>query len=91
MPPYALWLRGRPSVHRWLDKVGEGCRGSRMVPLVANGSPAFAQYRRSADGVFEPWAIMIVDVRGDLIAGVCSFLYEPRLFTLFGLPVLPES
>jgi RNA polymerase sigma-70 factor (ECF subfamily) len=92
MPPYPLWLRGPADVRRWLGKVGAGCRGSKMVPLVANGSPAFAQYRASGPGgSFEPWAIQVVDVRGDRIAGVCSFLYEPRLFTLFGLPLQPEA
>lgn len=92
MPPYPLWLRGPADVRRWLAKVGAGCKDSKMVPLVANGSPAFAQYRRSGPGgAFEPWAIQVVDVRGDRIAGVCSFLYEPRLFTLFGLPLQPEA
>ncbi|APR84554.1 RNA polymerase sigma factor [Minicystis rosea] len=88
MPPYALWLRGPASVRTWLLRVGAGCRGSRMVPTVANGSPAFAQYRASGPGgAFEPWALQIVDVSGGKIAGVCSYLDAKRIFPLFGLPL----
>ena len=45
MPPFAMWLRGREDILRfWLGQ-GAGCRGSRLVPTAANGSPAFAQYK----------------------------------------------
>ena len=50
MPPYAMWLRGREDILRlWLGP-GAGCRGSRLVPTAANGSPAFAQYKPSGPG-----------------------------------------
>jgi RNA polymerase sigma-70 factor (ECF subfamily) len=92
MPPYALWLRGPASVRAWLLRVGAGCRGSRMVPTVANGSPAFAQYRASGPGgAFEPWALQIVDVSGGKLAGVCSYLDAARIFPLFGLPLTPDA
>jgi RNA polymerase sigma-70 factor (ECF subfamily) len=92
MPPYALWLRGPVSVRAWLLRVGAGCRGSRMVPAVANGSPAFAQYRASGPGgAFEPWALQIVDVSGGKLAGVCSYLDAARIFPLFGLPLTPDA
>ncbi|XXT20920.1 sigma-70 family RNA polymerase sigma factor [Sorangium sp. So ce429] len=90
MPPYALWLRGRASVRAWLLKVGAGCKGSRLVPTVANGSPALAQYRPSGPGAFEPWAIQVIEMSGGEIVGVCSFLDAQRLFPLFGLPLRPE-
>src|SRR5688572_13603276 len=45
MPPYTLWLQGPEPVHAWLTGPGAGCRGSRLVPVAASGSPAFAQYR----------------------------------------------
>nr|MDQ3611027.1 sigma-70 family RNA polymerase sigma factor [Actinomycetota bacterium] len=44
MPPYPLWLRGHDDIRRWYLGTGIGCRGSRLVPTVANGSPAFGQY-----------------------------------------------
>jgi RNA polymerase sigma-70 factor (ECF subfamily) len=91
MPPYRLWLRGRASVRAWLHKVGAGCRGSRLVPVVANGSPALGQYRLSGASGFEPWAIQVIEVSAGEIVGVCSFLDAQRLFPLFGLPLRPEG
>ena len=51
MPPYALWLQGRAEIERWLLGPGAECRGSRLVPEAANGSPAFGQYRPTAGRV----------------------------------------
>jgi len=41
MPPYTLWLQGHESIRTWLNGRGSGCRGSRLVPTQASGSPAF--------------------------------------------------
>src|ERR1700736_5653401 len=41
MPPYALWLRGPEAVRAWLLGRGSACRGSRLIPASACGSPAF--------------------------------------------------
>src|SRR3954468_6748689 len=57
MPPYELWLRGSDQVARWFVGIGAGCRGSRLVPVAANGMPAFGQYRAAAGGGYEPWAL----------------------------------
>ena len=45
MPPYELWLQGPDDIAGWMLGQGNGCRGSRLVPSTANGSPAFGQYR----------------------------------------------
>ena len=37
MPPYELWLRGADELRKWLLGAGSGCRGSRFVPVAANG------------------------------------------------------
>ena len=47
MPPYALWLQTHDDIAAWCLGPGIGCRGSRLVPTAANGSPAFAQYKPS--------------------------------------------
>ena len=39
MPPYQMWLRGRDELRGWYLGFGSGCRGSVMVPVVANGMP----------------------------------------------------
>ena len=86
MPPYELWLNDHLEITRWCLGPGIGCRGSRLVPTAANGSPAFGQYKPSADGGWEPWSLQVVEVSGDRIAGITFFLDTARWFPLFGLP-----
>jgi RNA polymerase sigma-70 factor (ECF subfamily) len=86
MPPYALWIHGPVDIGRWHVGPGFRCRGSRLVPVHANGSPAFAQYRPgSTPGRREPWAIHVLEVRDGRIASITNFL-DDRLFVAFGLP-----
>ena len=92
MPPYTLWLRGHDAIRRWLLGRGSGCRGSRLVPTAACGSPAFAQYRSNGPGGgYHPWALIILETDGDRITGWNSFLDVEKLFPLFGLPLTVES
>lgn len=87
MPPLALWLRGPDQVRAWMLGTGCECRGSRLVPTVANGSPAFGQYRPSGPhGEHRPWALVVLEIDGGRVAGLNSFLDTARLFPRFGLP-----
>ncbi|MFF8814196.1 sigma-70 family RNA polymerase sigma factor [Streptomyces pactum] len=87
MPPYDLWLRGHADISAWMLGPGRHCRGSRLVPVVANGTPAFGQYRPSLSGSgYDAWALQVVEVTGDRISGLNAFLDTERLFPLFGLP-----
>jgi RNA polymerase sigma-70 factor, ECF subfamily len=86
MPPLPLWLRGRDDIRTWMRGTGSGCRGSRLVPVAANGTPAFGQYRSSPAGGHEPWALIVLEVSDGRIAAVNNFLDTARLFPLFGLP-----
>ncbi|EHR53615.1 RNA polymerase sigma-70 factor, TIGR02960 family [Saccharomonospora marina XMU15] len=83
MPPFTWWLRGRQHIRQVLlaAEADKPCEGARLLPTVANGAPAFAQYR---DG--EPFALVVVDVVGDLIGATTTYL-GARLFELFGLPM----
>ena len=83
MPPLPLWLRGHDDIQAWMAGTGSGCRGSRLVPVTANGTAAFGQYR--SDGA-EPWALIVLELSGERIAAVNNFLDTARLFPLFGLP-----
>jgi RNA polymerase sigma-70 factor (ECF subfamily) len=90
MPPYEMWLRGHDDIRKWMLGPGAGCRGSRLIPTVANGSPAFGQYRPSGPGgSFEPWALHVLEIRDGRIAGLNFFLDTERLFPMFGLPPKP--
>lgn len=93
MPPYALWLRGREPIRAWLLGPGCGCRGSRLIPTAANGLPAFGQYRPGAAGEpHQPWALLVLELSGDRIAGWNAFLDTDYLFPRFGLPPeLPDE
>ena len=89
MPPYTLWLRGPAAIRAWLLGRGIGCRGSRLVPTSACGSPAFGQYRPGGpDGKLQPWALIVLELTGDHIAAWNSFLDTENLFPLFALPSL---
>jgi RNA polymerase sigma-70 factor, ECF subfamily len=86
MPPYDLWLRGPDQVAQWFLGIGAGCRDSRLIPVSANGSPAFGQYRCSPAGGHEPWALQVLEISDGRITGLNSFLDTARFFPLFGLP-----
>ena len=87
MPPFALWLQGSWQIGRWFAGPGAGCEGSRLLPTVANGAPAFAQYRRSSSGDGHvPWALQVLELSGGRIAGFTAFLDTDRLFPVFDLP-----
>ena len=91
MPPYDLWLRSHKDVRDWCLGTGIGCKDSRLIPTVANGSPAFGQYKPSAEGDLEPWSLQVLEISNGAIAGISFFLDTERLFPLFGLPPRLEA
>ncbi|MFI0968188.1 transporter substrate-binding protein [Streptomyces sp. NPDC021080] len=63
------------------------CRGSRLVPTVVNGSPAFGRYRSHPAGTGHlPWALQVVEFSNERITSVTAFRDTDRPFPLFGLP-----
>ena len=87
MPPLALWLRGVADIRTWMLGNGAGCRGSRLVPTAANGTPAFGHYKPGGTaGVLEPWGVVVLDIAQGRVTGIHTFLDTERLFPLFGLP-----
>ncbi len=91
MPPYPLWLQGPENVIGWMTGPGHGCAGSRCVPVEANGTLAFGQYRPDPSGEgWEPWAIQVPELRDGKVVAINSFLDTDVLFPLFGLPADPD-
>jgi RNA polymerase sigma-70 factor (ECF subfamily) len=88
MPPYALWFQGPEPIRNWMLGLGCGCRGSRLVPTAACGSPAFGQYRVNPEGGHKAWALIVLELSDDRIAAVNSFLDVDALFPRFDLPLL---
>jgi RNA polymerase sigma-70 factor (ECF subfamily) len=85
MPPYDLWLQGHASIAAWLTSFGLPCKGSRLIPVEAcGGTPAFAQYR---EGGAEPWALILLELDGERITSMTSYLDVETLFPRFGVPM----
>lgn len=86
MPPYAMWLQGSADIGRFMLGPGAPCRGSKLLPTEASGLPAFGQYKVDPEGGYAPWALQVIEISGDRITGIHSFLDAERLFRAFGLP-----
>ncbi len=87
MPPYEMWLSGRDQILAFWTGQGAGCRGSRLVPTVANGKPAFGQYKPSESGSgHDPWALQVLDISDGRLVELSFFLDTEALFPVFGLP-----
>jgi RNA polymerase sigma-70 factor, ECF subfamily len=87
MPPFELWLQTHADVVNWCLGPGIGCKGSRLIPTMANGRFAFGQYKPDPEnGGLAPWSLQVVELSGDRISGITFFLDTERFFPLFGLP-----
>jgi RNA polymerase sigma-70 factor (ECF subfamily) len=86
MPPYALWLHGSSDIVTFMLGPGVACRGSKLIPTEANGGPAFGQYKPDPAGGHAPWALQVIELSGDRISAIHSFLDADQLFPYFGLP-----
>lgn len=65
--------------------VGIGCKGSRLVAVEAcGGTPAFAQYRQAGA---QPWALIMLELAGNRIMSITSYLDVETLFPRFGPPL----
>ena len=67
---------------------GGDCRGSRLVPVRANGVAAFGQWKPDGRGGFAPWSVNVVETSGEEITALTFFL-DTKLFPLFGLEEAP--
>jgi RNA polymerase sigma-70 factor (ECF subfamily) len=88
MPPFEMWLRGAEDIGTWMQGPGAECRGSKVFPVSANGTPAVAQYRpRPGGGGHEPWGLHVLEIEDGRIAHISSFLdVGTGLFVKLGLP-----
>ncbi|MFF2845147.1 sigma-70 family RNA polymerase sigma factor [Streptomyces sp. NPDC058001] len=88
MPPFDLWLRGPADITGFITTLGASCEGSRLVPVEANGSPAFAQFKPDPEtGGHVPWAIQVIELSEGRITGFHCFLDTAKWFPLFGQPL----
>jgi RNA polymerase sigma-70 factor, ECF subfamily len=91
MPPWTLWLAGRPAVlasltESWDPSSPHFVGRFRARPVGANGQPAGALYRRApGDDIDRAFAIGVLRVEDGRIADMVAF-HDPALFPAFGLP-----
>jgi hypothetical protein len=93
--------RRRHALHAAVHALAARPRGdSRLAARARRGLPGFPalagpglrfpgvrQYRRSERGEgHDPWALIVLELSGDRIAGWNSFLDTGTMFPLFGLP-----
>ena len=90
MPPHDLWLTGPEDVIGWMAGPGQGCAGSKLLAVQANGTAAFGSYKPAGNGRRERLALQVIEVKGGKISGHHNFLY-PELFAEFGLPPFVEA
>jgi RNA polymerase sigma-70 factor (ECF subfamily) len=89
MPPLLTWFAGRDVVASFVGAAMFIEPGRlRLVPVAANGQPAFAVYERDAAGVFHAHAIQVLTVTTAGIARIVAFA-DPSLFGPFDLPAQP--
>src|SRR5215471_1850985 len=87
MPPLLTWFAGRRAVARFFaaSPVFAAPGQLRLVPVMANGQPAFAAYLRETDGTYRAYAVTVPTVTASGIARIVTF-FNPALFGSFGLP-----
>jgi RNA polymerase sigma-70 factor (ECF subfamily) len=86
MPPEPAWFAGRELIGRFLraQVLTEPGR-FQLIPVAANGQPAFACYLRGHDGGYRAHSICVLAIAASRVARVTSF-NDPGLFATFGLP-----
>ena len=86
MPPTASWLGGRDAIATGLRAGPLNGRVSwRLVPSAANGQLAMGVYRLERSGVYLPYGITVLTLRGKLIDEITTF-GDPAGPARFGLP-----
>jgi RNA polymerase sigma-70 factor (ECF subfamily) len=85
MPPFPWRLTGADAIAEVIG-ASDSCAGARLVPCRMNGAQGFGQYRPGDDNVLRPFALVAVQVRGERIAQIVTFLGTQHRFREFGLP-----
>jgi len=90
MPPSLTWLRGVPATRAFLDaNPFQHLRvaGPRLLPIGANGQPAFAFYvPREEGGAKYLQAIHVLRLRGGAVSEIHHFM-TPECFPAFAVPL----
>lgn len=89
MPPSPSWYQGREAIRTFVaaNILAGDARGRwKLVPMRANGQPAYAWYMQKPDRAgYAAFAIQVLTFDGDLLSDITTFPF-PHLFPFFDLP-----
>lgn len=92
MPPLPVWFGGHEDVRAFLQDflfLSFDPFRVRLVPIRANGSPAFAVYQLDQEGLYRAAALHILTIEDGQISEINDYLsFDGRLFAQFGLSPL---
>src|SRR6266487_2249439 len=92
MPPLPIWFGGRADVQSFLNGYlfkSVDTFHVRLVPIQANGSPAFAVYQMDQEGVYRAAALHLLTIEDGQINEINDYLtFDGNLFTKFRLPLM---
>jgi RNA polymerase sigma-70 factor (ECF subfamily) len=84
MPPIPTWFTGRTAVAGFLSsRVLRHEAQWRLLPVRANGQPAFLQYEHVGGGRYEAHGVQVLTLIGAKIARITAF-NDPALVPAFG-------
>jgi RNA polymerase sigma-70 factor, ECF subfamily len=92
MPPLPVWFGGHADIQAFLD--GFLFRSmspfqAKLVPMRANGSPAFAVYQMDPGGIYRAAAIHILTIEEGQITEINDYLtFDGQLFSGFHLALV---
>jgi RNA polymerase sigma-70 factor (TIGR02960 family) len=93
MPPLPFEYQGHEAIAQFLDTISfdHGTRPSRLVPIRANGQPAFGRYLSDPHtAVWHAFGVIVLTLSEDRICALTGFV-DNSLLPKFGLPrTLPE-
>jgi RNA polymerase sigma-70 factor (ECF subfamily) len=88
MPPLPAWFDGLPMVRRFISE-RVFATPWRLVPIAANGQPAFACYQDTGDGL-RLGAVNVLSLRDGRVNRIGGFV-DPSVLGRLGLPVTPPA
>ena len=84
MPPVPFGYEGRDAVTRYCASLFAAGRRFDLVPVRANGQPAFGAYLRAPAGIRHATAFYVLTLAGDQICALTRF--DNSVLPWFGLP-----
>ncbi len=88
MPPLPACFRGKAAIRAFIETIYPGDVRNRwkLLPVRANGKPAYAFYRLDElTQTYQPFALQVLMLKDGLVSDATTFGY-PQLFRFFNLP-----